>query len=112
MKKLLCIALIVCLVFALAAPVFASGEPSSESPSGGGGATDEPGGGSDEPGGGSDEPGGGSQDDQGGKNAGKSTASNKSPQTGYSTVVWTIAGVAMLIGAGYCFSASRKVVAE
>lgn len=33
----------------------------------------------------------------------------RSPQTGYNTALWTISAVAMVVCAGYCFSARKKV---
>ena len=82
MKKILAIALVLLLVFALAVPVFAVDSPGE---SGGGGGGNTPG--------------------------GAKGPSGKSPQTGYNTLVWGITTVAMAVCAGYCFSKSGKKVA-
>jgi len=89
MKKILAIALVLLLVFALAVPVFAVDSPGE---SGGGGGGNTPGGGGNTPG-------------------GAKGPSGKSPQTGYNTLVWGITTVAMAVCAGYCFSKSGKKVA-
>lgn len=56
----------------------------------------------------------GGNNNGGNNNGGNSNAGgNKaSPQTGYNTVMWTIAAAAMVVGAGYCFVSARKKVTE
>ena len=39
-----------------------------------------------------------------------SASTKKSPQTGYDTVLWAVLATAMAVGAGYCFSNTRKRV--
>ena len=48
--------------------------------------------------------------DPGKQDSGKDAA--KSHQTGYDTVLWTVAAAAMVLCAGYCFVSARKKAAE